>query len=163
MRRAELQARWTAKPSDDDRTTMNDPKPTTIPALLTRVREHLDTYMQLLRKLPSDHPSRAEIGPLTLTSSWCAEAIGMVRVHTPEPAANVRVEDEAEVPPMTYMVLLPGRRLDPVDCWQVPDVGDTITSGPAPFTVRRRKWSSAREAWLVCDYGPGWEPGGESF
>jgi hypothetical protein len=129
---------------------------TAITELLTRARAHLDDYSQFLRRLPDDDKGRAKIGPLALTSALCVEVLADLREHTPEPAANVRVEDDAEVPPMTYTVLLPGRRLDPVDCWAMPGVGDTLPGGRV--IVRRRLWVSGHEAELVCVYRPGGSP-----
>jgi hypothetical protein len=162
MRRAELQARWTAKPSDDDRTTMSDPTPTTITELLTRARAHLDDYSQFLRRLPDDHQGRAKIGPLALTSALCVEVLADLREHTPEPSATVRVEDEADVPPLTYTLLLGGQaQLGlPQDCYQVPGRGETIGLRQSRYIVTGVHWLSSIEAEVSCVVAPGYERGG---
>jgi hypothetical protein len=136
----------------------------TITELLTRARAHLDDYSQFLRRLPDDQ-GRAKIGPLALTSGLCVEVLADLREHTSEPSATVRVEDEADVPPLTYTLLLGGQaQLGlPQDCYQVPGRGETIVLRRSRYTVTGVHWLSSIEAEVSCVVAPGYEPDGESF
>jgi len=134
-------------------------EPTTTRDLVLRLTLALDGYARLLRALPDEDRRREDLGTVDRASGWghkFLDTTGMdisVGGHkvagvltSVEPAANTITVREA--PPLSYTVLAGGLTPmgDPVDCYQVPRVGETLVVGDHRPYVTAVHWVTGREA-----------------